>query len=175
MTIAILATGPSMSQAVADGLAGMPRIVVNDAFRLAPDADALCANDGGWWRVNAEALKFQHRRFSCNSVDGVEKVRSTPLIDRNSNSALLALHVAVHYFRAKRVLLYGVDCSAARGQHYFGPHTKTWLRNTDQQGFEKYKRQFADYARTLPDGVEVLNCSPLSELRVFPFAQEVAA
>lgn len=175
MTIAILATGPSMSQAVADGLAGMPRIVVNDAFRLAPDACALVANDATWWTVNPDALKFAGRRFSCNSVRWVEQVRPRPFIERSTNSGLLALHVAIHYFKAKRVELHGFDMSSANGQHYFGPHTKSRLSNTTPDRFVTFCKQFANYATTIPKDAVIVNATPGSALRVFPFAVEVPA
>lgn len=174
MTIAILATGPSMSQAVADSLAGMRRICVNDAYKLAPDADALCANDATWWRVNPSARSFAGRRFSCNRVDHVEQVTCARFLVRSSNSSLLALHVAIKYFKATRILLYGVDMSAAKGQHYFGLH-KNPLANTAPHRFETFKKQFAEYAKTIPAGVEVLNATPGSALEVFPFIETVPA
>lgn len=48
-TVAILATGPSMTQALADSLRKHRTIAVNHAFRLAPWADALMALDGGFY------------------------------------------------------------------------------------------------------------------------------
>ncbi|MBP9805811.1 MAG: hypothetical protein KBE22_13025, partial [Candidatus Accumulibacter sp.] len=47
-TVAVLATGTSMSQEVADALRGHKRIVVNQGYRLAPDADMIVAMDGNW-------------------------------------------------------------------------------------------------------------------------------
>ena len=52
-TVAVLASGPNMSQEVADALREHRRIVVNHTHRLAPDADMLVAMDGNWpqeWR-----------------------------------------------------------------------------------------------------------------------------
>lgn len=155
-----------MSQEVADSVKYLHRVVVNDTFRLAPDADALCANDAAWWAANADAMRFAGRKLTTSRVPGVEAVPRNGLIKSGSNSALLALHVAVVLYRATTVRLYGVDLSAERGQHFFGPHKL--LKNTPPARFEEFKRQFAAYAATIRQ-VEVINCSPLSELKCFPF------
>jgi hypothetical protein len=169
VTIAILATGPSMSQALADSLSHLRRIAVNDAFRLAPDAEALCANDRAWWTKNKDALRFKGRKFSVSAPHGseIERVARTTVIESGTNSALLALHVAVTKLGEKCVLLYGVDMSAANGHHYFGAHDG--LANTVPVRFEVFKQQFARYKATLPKDVEVLNATPGSALLCFPF------
>ena len=169
-TFAVLATGASMSQALADRLKTRRRIVVNDAFRLAPDAEALAANDQAWWRKHTDALAFAGRKFSTTPPPRtrVERVEPGGLVNSGSNSALLALHVAVTILKATRVELYGVDL---KGTHYFGPHVG--LSNTRPERFEVFKMQFERYARSLPNGVEVVNCNPESELRAFPFAELV--
>lgn len=157
-----------MSQAVADGLRHVRRIVVNDAFRLCPDADALVANDKAWWGGNPDAFKFAGRKFSTNPPAKVEMVRPTAIITTTCNSATLGLHVALTVFKATHVLLYGVDCSAVNGAHYFGPH-KSKLRNTPPARFEVFKKQWAAYAKTLPPGIEVFNATPGSAIECFPF------
>lgn len=52
-TVAVLASGPSMSQSLADSVRHLPRIAVRMAYRLAPDADMVLALDGppndGFW------------------------------------------------------------------------------------------------------------------------------
>lgn len=155
-----------MTAEIAAGLRDLPRIVVNDAFRLAPDADALCANDAKWWddEGNTDAILFKGRKFSTRSIPGVERVMGFAGIGTDSNSALLGLHVGIHVMGWTRALLYGVDLS---GTHYFGPHKR--LKNTTPTRFEVFKEQFARYARTLPKGAEVLNASPNSALQCFPF------
>jgi len=155
-----------MSQALADSLKGRRRIAVNDAFRLAPDADALAANDQAWWRVHEDARKFAGRKFSTNPltrsrVERIAAVNGT--ISTTSNSALLAVHVAITVFGATRVELYGVDL---RGTHYFGPHVG--LANTKPERFEIFRTQFARYGT--PEGVEIVNCTKGSGLLCYPFA-----
>lgn len=51
MKAIILATGPSMSQAVADSARGFGTVIaVSDAYRLAPWADCLVSADTAWWK-----------------------------------------------------------------------------------------------------------------------------
>lgn len=164
MRFVILATGESMSQELANSLKGERRICVNNAYELAADADALCANDRAWWAANPKAMLFAGRRFSTQSLGrGVEQINDG-VVSSASNSALLALHVAVKVFGATEVRLYGVDM---HGSHYFGPYQG--LKNTLPHRFEVFKQQFAAYAARLRD-VNVINCSSTSKLECFPFA-----
>lgn len=52
-TVAVLASGKSLTQDLADSVKRLPRIAVRRAFRLAPDADYVLALDGppnfGFW------------------------------------------------------------------------------------------------------------------------------
>jgi hypothetical protein len=164
-TFAVLATGPSMSQAVADRVKHLGRIAVKDAHRLAPDADALVATDRSWWKRDASVLKFAGRKFGVNPPHGgIEAVRHG-VISTSTNSALLGMHVAIHVFGAQRVELYGVDMTGERGAHFFGPHVGR--PNTKPERFEVFKLQFARYP--VPKGVEVVNRTPGSALLCFPF------
>lgn len=156
-TFAVLATGPSMSQAVADSVRGKCGVVaVSDAYRLAPWADALASNDRVWWLHHVEALKFAGPKFTSGTVDGVEKMSHRG----GSNSGLLGIRVAMR-LGATRVLLLGYDMG---GTHYFGPHPEP-LKNTLPARFEIFKQQFARFEHP---GVEIVNCTPDSALTCFP-------
>jgi hypothetical protein len=164
-TFAVLATGPSMSQAVADSVRHLRRVVVKDARRLAPDAEALVATDRDYWRKrDPSATAFAGRKFGVNPPRGIEAVSTSGPISSATNSGLLGLHVAI-LLGARRVELYGIDLSSKRGAHYFGAHVDR--RNTTDARYEVFKRQFAVYP--VPRGVEVINCSTESELRVYSF------
>lgn len=162
-TAVLLATGESMSQAVADQVRGRCiAIAINDSFRLAPWADALAAQDAAWWTQHPEAMQFAGRRFSANEIQGVERVVSPGQLATSSSSGVLGLEVAV-LLGATRVLLCGFDM---RGSHWFGEHLAP-LKNTAPERFGIFKGRMRDWGRA-HGGVEVLNCTPGSALECFP-------
>jgi hypothetical protein len=162
MTCAILATGPSMSQAVADAVRGRCRvIVVSDNYKLAPWADALVSSDRGWWAIHNP--EFVGRKFSGVPVSGIDRIERFQGNISGSNTGLIAIKVAVEVFKEEKVLLLGFDM---KGSHWFGDHPAP-LRNTKPARFEVFKRQFAEYR---PNVVEIINCTPGSALTCYPMA-----
>jgi hypothetical protein len=160
-TYAVLATGPSMSQDVADRVRHLRTVVVSDAFNLAPRADHLVSQDKAWWSANPAAFEFGGRKWSTNYIPDVERVPAG-LIVTGSNSGLLALEVAKNH-GATRILMLGFDM---HGSHYFGPHAEP-LKNTTPSRFEVFQEQFRRWGKSHPK-IEVLNCNPASHLRCFP-------
>lgn len=162
-TFAILATGPSMSQAVADSVRGRCGvIVISDAYRLAPWADALVSTDAMWWKEHLDAVKFAGRKFCGAKFAGVEQIMlsaPSPPFPPGSNSGLQGMRVAVGVFHATKLLLLGFDM---RGSHFFGPH-KPPLRNTNEKRMQVHRQQFFRW-RVCP----VVNCTPGSALKCFP-------
>lgn len=157
MIFAVLATGPSMSLALADTVRGRCKVVaVSDAINLAPWADALVSSDAKWWRVKQPA--FTGPRFCLLEFPDVEQVRDLPM---GSNSGLLGIHIAVR-MGATKVLLLGVDL---HGSHFFGRHTD--LKNTEPHRVAQFHGEFANYK---PRGVQILNCNPNSHLKCYPMA-----
>ena len=155
----VLATGPSMSQALADSVRHMPRVVVSNAFELAPDADALVSTDAAWWRHYPAAFGFAGRKFSVGCMDKrVEKVAG---FQTCSNSGLLGMVVAAK-LGATEIILLGFDMA---GGHYFGRHPEP-LPNTQPSRYEFFKTQFATWA-----GPPVVNCTPGSALTCFPMGR----
>lgn len=178
-TVAVLASGPSMSQIVADKVraARIRAIVVNDTYRLAPWADLLYAADRRWWEANPEAAtEFAGVKLVGQSgvfLPGVQvMMRSgTSGFDPNpkfvrtgNNSGYAAVHVAIHA-GAARILLCGFDM---HGTHWFGSHTKRGLRNPNPGSFAAWIARFADLRGR---GAEILNCTPGSKLTAFPFVE----
>ena len=156
MIVAILATGPSMSQAVADCVRGRCQVIaVSDAYRLAPWADVLVSSDSAWWRHHNP--EFAGRKLSGVPVKDIEQVEGNM---SGSNTGLIAIKVAVS-MGAKRILLLGYDMG---GTHFFGSHPSP-LKNTTPSRFEVFKKQFAGYK---PRGVEIINCTPGSALACYP-------
>ena len=163
-TWAVLATGPSMSKAIAGAVHGRCRVVaVSDAYRLAPWADVLVSADCAWWNEHPDALKFAGRKFSAygGSNRGIEPFKAPS----GANSGLLGLMVAVH-LGATKILLCGVDLHSP-GNHFFGRHPDN-LKSTTADRLETFKAQFHRYR---PKGVDIVNCSPGSALKAYPMGR----
>lgn len=158
----ILATGPSMSQLIADSLVGNKAIVVSDAFRLAPWADALVSQDRKWWDANPDAHEFVGPKYTTGIVEGVLKMDCRQwhsLLGTHTNSGLAACCLA-QSFGATRIKLYGFDM---HGSHFFGEH-KAPLMNTTPERFRAMIQQFKDWNH---QGIQVINMTPGSALDWF--------
>jgi hypothetical protein len=162
-TFAVLATGPSMSQEVADYVRDKCRAVaVSDAYRLAPWADALVSNDRNWWIANPDAMKFAGRKFCGGRQHGTEHLSFDPAFGSGINSGLQGMRVA-KLLGASKILLLGFDMNSARGAHFFGRHPAP-LRNTTPPRFRAHVSQFRKWR-----GPDVINCTPNSALKQFRF------
>ncbi|KRD71444.1 hypothetical protein ASE45_06445 [Lysobacter sp. Root96] len=155
-----------MSPALADSLRGRRVGVVGNCFELAPWAEFMAASDQSWWNAYPAAMNFAGRRFSGRQISGVEQLPSSRT---NWNSGVLALAVAA-WMGATVVRLYGFDM---HGSHFFGPYTNG-LRNTPDARREIHKHQYAQWARHNRH-VTVINCTPGSALKCFPFDERAAA
>jgi hypothetical protein len=159
MIVAVLCTGPSLTQADVDFVRGKAKVVaVSDAIYLAPWADALVSHDKKWWNAHPEAdcagPKFTHHPGGLPERE-IEELRPS-----GGNSGTLALSAAEKLWKPGRILLLGCDL---KGTHFFGPHTRQGLRNTRPDQFEAMRKQFRNFQH-LP----VVNCSPTSGLDCFP-------
>lgn len=184
-TVAILASGPSMSAAVADAVraARIPVIAINSTYQLAPWADMIYAADQAWWiQYHAQLSDFAGLKVSIEQTPGVlpPNMPEGVLVLRNSgnhgfdkdpgrlrtggNSGYQALHVAAHA-GARRVLLCGYEMGG--GGHWHGDHPSP-LTNS-RTLLPRLRPRFAALASELRDArVEVVNCTPDSQLTVFP-------
>ena len=177
-TVAILASGPSMNQAVADRVraAGLPAIAINDTYQLAPWADMLYAADEAWWNRYPEALAFAGLKVSVGTIKGVLRLQNTGVsgfdpdpacVRTGSNSGYQALHIAVHA-GARRILLCGMNMA---GRHWFGGHPQG-LANTSDALYERFRRNFGLLAPVLKAmDVDVVNVTPFSMLTCFRTAE----
>lgn len=159
-TWAILATGESMNQQIADFVKGKCKVMaVSNAYELAPWADGLASNDSRWWRHHKAALDFKGGKYCAGRLEGVKRIAPDGHFTSSCNSGLFAMRVA-EKLGATKILLLGFDM---RGTHYFGNHPAP-LRNTTQVRFKHFIRQF-DFWK----GCEVINCTKGSALKKFPF------
>lgn len=160
--VIVIATGPSMSQAVADSLRGRVIVAVSDAFRLVPDAYALVSQDRAWWKANPDAYNFKGRKLSTNRLDDIERFDAfqwNQVISTGTNSGLVACCFA-QSLGAKRIEMYGFDM---HGSHYFGEHAEP-LKNTTPLRFKTMMSQFESWNH---DGIDVVNMTPGSSLTCF--------
>ena len=158
----MVCTGQSVTQQDVDYLRGKCKVVVvSDAYKMAPWADAMVSHDKGWWMVH-EDCDFAGPRYCGHFQNIHEKHKTERFYPAGGNSGCLGLLVAASKLGEKpgRILLLGADM---HGTHYFGPHTRGSLRNTTAVQFETMRKQFASL-KQLP----VVNCSPISKLTCFP-------
>ena len=70
-TVAVLASGPSLTQELADSVRHLPRIAVRRAFQVAPDADMLISLDGPTGSMD-DAFWDDARDFAGMKICGTE-------------------------------------------------------------------------------------------------------
>jgi hypothetical protein len=193
-TVAILASGPSMSQQVADQVArsAVRTIAINTTVKLAPWADMLYAADRAWWDRHWKEVKgFQGLRVTCRpeynrellslEMSGISGFDRDPgKVRSGKNSGYQAICVAVHA-GAKTIYLHGFDCHSItngrtknRDHHWHGVHPSP-LRNHGESIYQSWIDRFNELPGLLPKGVTVINCTPGSSLKCFPFQQPMAA
>lgn len=181
-TCAVLASGPSMSQEVADLVRGKCRtIAINTTYKLAPWADILYAADREWWAHHPEARNFAGRKVTIlanvNSAMEFEEVDYLEnggygLIDprpthlrTGKNGAYQAMHIAVH-LGVKRILMCGVDMRPVEGkEHWHVDHPDGVRKTMPFYVWISLFNQVAPFMRAR--GIEVINCTPGSALHCF--------
>lgn len=155
-----------MSQPLADSFRGLNCIVVNSAWRIAPWALALVANDVKFWNHYPEAWNFAGRKFSTNKIPGLERVVH-PMIEDTTSSAVLAAFVAIEIFGADEIELHGVDNHAENGSHFHGDHPAP-LQNPGPKQFARFAGQWAAIGTWAKEkGARIANKTPGSALTCF--------
>ncbi|MFA6204232.1 MAG: hypothetical protein WC710_13730 [Gallionella sp.] len=160
MIVAVLCTGPSLTQADVDHCRERcdKIVAVSDAIFMAPWADAMVAYDKAWWLAHRE-VKFKGPKYMSHP----EKVRGLDDVELvnpgGGHSGTLGIIIAAREFSPDKIILLGADL---KGTHFFGPHTDPNLRHTSKMRFKAMRQQFSAFRR-LP----IVNCSPDSELDCF--------
>jgi hypothetical protein len=188
-TVAVLASGPSMSAEIADEVRGRCRVIaVNNqgidtevAGKMIPAiaqwADMLYAADMKWWaHYKAQALAFAGQKVTIRTilpfpeVLSLEQSTAVPFDPRpthlvsGGNSGYQAVHIAAQR-GAQRILLCGFDMKPAKDgrKHWFGEHDGNL--NTGAN-FRTWIHNFERLRVALDDlGVRLVNCTPGSALR----------
>lgn len=174
-TVVCLGTGPSLTPADVTLCRERARVIaINDAYQVAPWADALYAADESWWNSHQGAKDFAGLKYTIEPQrrvwPGLQVLENTgphgldgrPTSLRTGfNSGYQAIHLAVH-FGARRILLLGYDL---RGGHFYA------AKPAGDRKFAGWLKAYATLVEPLKAaGVEVLNCTPDSALRCFPMA-----
>ena len=184
-TGAVIASGPSVRVTQYEKLYGRARVcAVNDSHRLVPWADMLYAADWKWWRHHNFVHHFRGERWTqhigCNgwpleaAISGINVIRCVhklnvsydpSYVGSGWNSAFQAMNLLIHMGITK-ILLIGVDLHDIKGTHWFGDHPPGLQRRSPYATFRKAFEQAA--AGMAERGIEVINCSNSSALKVFP-------
>lgn len=163
--------------------------MINETWRLCPQAEALYACDGRWWRARGpSAGEFAGLRLqgftdakdplvpgcvACGAVrGGYEPVWSGWAIGGGGNSGFQAINLAA-VAGAGRIVLTGYDMSRANGIHWHGSHRDVDPRLSDPgaQNFATWSRGIDKmFAELRARGIEGINASRETALRAWPRA-----
>lgn len=182
-TLVIVASGPSAKDVplhLAQGKAKV--IVINSSWKLAPWADMLFACDHKWWLMTkgwqdfaglkvtidkGASKKYDLHYVHCLKGDDRIQLEPKGVVGWGGNSGFHCLNLAIQ-FKAKRVLLVGYDMRVDKGVHWHGNHPNG-MHNPTIGTVSRWRRAVDGAARVAKsEGVEVLNCSPISELQSYP-------
>lgn len=172
-TVVILAGGPSVLDLDLSLLLGHRVIAINSAWKLYPHADVLFFADGRWFE------RFKPNGFTglCVTTGNVTdptvmsfaKVAPMHLATEpdklalNRSSVTGAINLAVH-LGAGKVILLGVDGKFVDGRRHGHDDEYPW--HFVAGSYEQQAAEFRQVASSIP--VPVINCSPVSDLDVWP-------
>lgn len=190
-TIAIFATGPSLTAEDVNFVRGKARVIaVNDSYVLAPWADVLWASDGKWWgwpkhqgvpafsglKFSLEGTRFRDVKvLKHTGKSGLEL--SPTAVKHGEGGGYAAINCAVH-LGANRIVLLGYDLSYwPNGEtHFFGHHQERSTRRPEKN-IEVYST-LVEPLKALK--ITVINSTRRTALRCFPrqplnevFAKEI--
>jgi len=183
-TVAIIASGPSAKAAGVDLLKGrMPVVAIKRCVELAPWADAVYGCDFPWWRSVRGLPDFHGEKWSyapqaCDQYGArqvkIDRDRNDLLfgevgfVGSGGNSGFHALNL-VAQFGATRILLVGFDVHDRGGVHWYGRNIALGMSNPMEHNFRRWRGAFETASAQLKArGVEVINASPMSDIKGFP-------
>jgi hypothetical protein len=182
--VAIIASGPSAKTAAVPLLKGRTKVLaIKKNVEIAPWADAVYGCDGPWWRDVHGLPKFTGLKL-CYDTQASDQygLRRIQIPDKQSNRLLFgvtgtvgaagnsgfqALNLVVQ-FGASRVLLIGFDVHGRGGEHWYGRNGWGMANNPTEDNYRRWRAAFEAAAADLADrGIEVVNASPVSDLKSF--------
>lgn len=180
-TCFILGGGPSLRGFGAAVLRGRRVIAINNSYLLAPWADVLYYCDRQWWvkhREEALATFTGQYRISLGTSEGGTRrlyqggprgLDTRPnALRHGSNSGYQAINLAYH-FGVSRIVLLGYDLHVDESQsHWHAGHGASL--NSQAQALDLFLPRFPHLVEPLrAAGVEVINATPSSALRCWPY------
>jgi hypothetical protein len=181
-TALIVGTGASASQAplyLAEGV--FKCVVVKSSYELAPWADVLYGLDRGWWIARRGAPKFKGLKVTPSPqaarVFGLRYVKlktgariirepigtlGCGLRDGGGHSGWQAINLAIQ-FGATRIVLVGFDMGGIQWK----PNDPGTVK-PDHKRMKRWREEM-DAAVGEFTGIEVINATPGSALRAYPF------
>lgn len=184
LTAVCIAGGASLTQEQVDAVKGCKIIAINDAYKLAPNANILYACDSKWWDWHNgvetfKGLRLQHLcenkadnafmpypDIDCVISTGKQGFEERPDgIRHGGNSGYQALHVAMH-LGAANILLLGYDMHQNTGKsHWFGDHPSGKQRESI---YSEWLECFPALEVAAKErGQRIINCTPGSALECF--------
>lgn len=180
--VVCIASGPSLTRADVELVrsSGLPAIVCNTSFRLAPWADALFAFDFKYWGtvdpstgisyLEETARDFRGLRYCrselAKSLPGLISCFGRPWFWGFGNSGICAVTLA-QAAGARRAILLGYDCKlgADGSPHWHGKHPEP---RTNCVSLPKWPEQFRRLAKlSKARGFRVVNATRDTALECF--------
>lgn len=167
-TVLIVASGPSAGKAPLELARGRAKVIaVNSSWRLVPWADILFACDSAWWFQYGGCPEFKGRKITSSPV-AMQRFKIDMFAAVGNNSGKRAIDLA-EKLGSRRVLLIGFEMHTGDGIHWHDRHPgRLHTPGTGEMAMwrgemEKVGPKYATR------GVTVINCTPGSALKCFPY------
>lgn len=184
--IIIVASGPSLDDEQIKLIKSAKEhvMVINDNYKLIPEADYLFAADMRWWYENYHLVPKDNYCYTLKShpehlskrlpgaaqrLIGIDFTNEFGLYDdkvhHGGNSGYMGLQLA-RILGYNEIILVGFDCQHTNGKrHWFGDHDpKKFTKNADD--VENWVKRFDELSKLLYD-VRVINCSKETAITCF--------
>jgi hypothetical protein len=182
-TVVIVASGGSANRYDYSPYRGKAKfIVINDSYKLVPDADVLISSDGDWWNRYQGAPDFKGLKLTCDwsitqayrdvHLISISKIHSYITVERPGyvgiglNTGFYAINMAIQFGPPKRLILSGFDMNLINGVHWHGPHPKG-SGNPNKDKLSRWRKIIDDQSHMLRETyhVDVINVCPTSSLK----------
>ena len=180
-TIYIIGGGPSVAETNLDLIKDKFVIGTNAAFRLGMWVDVCFFIDCRFQKWNADELEAWPNRIitTCPTLKGHPKIEvynkcttcgvchhegylAQP--DKGKNAGATAIDLAIK-LGGERIILIGFDMKTKDGKHNYHDYHKHVPRD---DVYNKFFLHFKKIKEQLPEGVEVINATPSSAMKLFP-------